>query len=41
MTFKELGINEDIIKVLKRNGITNPTGIQIGSIKEILMVRML
>lgn len=36
MTFKELGINEDIIKVLKRNGITNPTDIQIGSIKEIL-----
>lgn len=36
MTFKELGINEDIIKVLKRNGITTPTDIQNGSIKEIL-----
>lgn len=36
MTFKELGINEDIIRVLKRNGITSPTDIQRGSIKEIL-----
>ncbi|MEG2017812.1 MAG: DEAD/DEAH box helicase, partial [Clostridium sp.] len=36
MTFKELGINEDIIKVLKRNGITIPTDIQKGSIKDIL-----
>ena len=36
MTFKELGINEDIIKVLKRNGITTPTDIQNGSIKDIL-----
>lgn len=36
MTFKELGINENIIKVLKRNGITTPTDIQNGSIKDIL-----
>jgi superfamily II DNA/RNA helicase len=36
MGFKELGISEDIIKVLKRTGITEPTEIQeksIGAIK--------
>ncbi|SHH39145.1 Superfamily II DNA and RNA helicase [Clostridium collagenovorans DSM 3089] len=36
MNFKELGINEDIIKTLKKHGITKPTEIQekvIGKIK--------
>lgn len=33
MNFKELGINEDIIKVLKNSGITKPTAIQEESIK--------
>lgn len=28
MNFRELGISEDIIKILKRNGITEPTAIQ-------------
>jgi superfamily II DNA/RNA helicase len=33
MNFKELGINEEIIKVLKKSGITTPTQIQEESIK--------
>ena len=33
MNFKELGINEDILKVLKNSGITNPTAIQEESIR--------
>lgn len=33
MNFKELGINEDIIKILKNIGITKPTAIQQESIK--------
>ena len=36
MNFRELGISEDILKVLKNNGIVEPTPIQqesIGSIK--------
>ena len=36
MTFKDLGINEDIIKTLKKCGITSPTEIQKRSIKEII-----
>lgn len=32
MNFKELGINEDIIKILKNTGITKPTAIQQESI---------
>ncbi|MHC1682871.1 MAG: DEAD/DEAH box helicase [Clostridiaceae bacterium] len=32
MNFKELGISEDIIKVIKNSGITNPTAIQEASI---------
>lgn len=32
MNFKELGINEDIIKILKNTGITKPTAIQQQSI---------
>lgn len=33
MNFKELGINEEIIKVLKKSGITTPTQIQQESIQ--------
>lgn len=33
MNFKELGINEEIIKVLKKSGITTPTQIQEESIQ--------
>lgn len=33
MNFKELGISEDIINVLKREGITEPTAIQKDSIR--------
>ncbi|WLF68748.1 DEAD/DEAH box helicase [Clostridium septicum] len=36
MNFKELGINENIIKILKKAGIATPTEIQKKSIKEIL-----
>lgn len=36
MTFKKLGVSEDIINILKRNGITTPTDIQRGSISQIL-----
>lgn len=36
MTFKELGISENIIKVLKKSGITSPTEVQRDSIKDIL-----
>lgn len=36
MNFKELGINNNIIDVLKRNGIKDPTEIQKLSIKDIL-----
>lgn len=32
MNFKELGLNEDIIKILKKSGITEPTPIQEESI---------
>lgn len=32
MNFKDLGINDDIIKVLRKNGITEPTEIQKSSI---------
>ena len=32
MNFKELGINEDIVKILKNTGITKPTAIQQESI---------
>lgn len=32
MNFKELGISEDIIKIIKNSGITNPTPIQEASI---------
>ena len=32
MNFRELGINEDILKVLKNSGITEPTPIQAESI---------
>lgn len=35
MNFKELGINEDIIKLLKNNGIIKPTPIQAESISHI------
>lgn len=35
MNFKELGINEDIIQVLKNSGITKPTVIQQESIRSI------
>lgn len=36
MNFKELGISENIINTLKKNGITSPTEIQNKSIREIL-----
>ena len=36
MNFKELGINEEIIKILKKSGIVNPTEIQERSIVDIL-----
>ncbi len=36
MDFKNLGINENIIKTLNKNGIKNPTQIQIESIPAIL-----
>ena len=36
MTFRELGISEDTIKVLKRNGIISPTEIQENSIRDII-----
>ncbi|MDP4089829.1 MAG: DEAD/DEAH box helicase, partial [Bacillota bacterium] len=35
MNFKELGISDDIIQVLKNNGITEPTPIQAESIRHI------
>jgi superfamily II DNA/RNA helicase len=35
MNFKELGISEDIVKILKRNGITEPTPVQAESISHI------
>lgn len=35
MNFKQLGISDDIIKVLKNNGITEPTPIQAESISHI------
>lgn len=35
MNFKEVGINEDILKVLKNNGITEPTPVQAESIRHI------
>ncbi|MDD3225656.1 MAG: DEAD/DEAH box helicase, partial [Clostridium sp.] len=35
MNFKELGISEDLIKVLKNNGIKEPTPVQIESISHI------
>jgi ATP-dependent RNA helicase DeaD len=35
MNFKELGISEDIVKVLKSNGITKPTAVQAESIVHI------
>ncbi|WP_297520826.1 DEAD/DEAH box helicase [uncultured Clostridium sp.] len=36
MNFKELGIKENIIDILKKNGITTPTAIQAESIPSIL-----
>jgi len=36
MNFKDLGINEDIINILKKNGIVSPTPIQKESIPQIL-----
>ena len=36
MTFKELGISENIIKILRNNGIKTPTEIQEKSINDIL-----
>lgn len=36
MTFKQLGISDNITSILKTNGITNPTEIQEKSIKDIL-----
>ncbi|MGL4773898.1 MAG: DEAD/DEAH box helicase [Clostridium sp.] len=36
MTFKELGISENIINTLKKNGIKTPTEIQEKSIKQII-----
>ena len=35
MNFKELGISEDILKILKNNGITEPTQVQAESIRHI------
>ena len=32
MNFKQLGINEDIVNLLKKSGITDPTPIQEQSI---------
>ena len=39
MTFEELGISEDITKILRSNGIKTPTEIQEKSIKDILYGR--